>query len=333
MKKNEEHQLKFSNSFNGIISQNIKTNSSKILVEEMEKAKEISKIEKHDISEMKDKNILILNKENMNQNNNIKISHIQYFKNNNITKNNNKKKNILPKININNNNTNNNNKSYLISENQEENINILETLPTEPNSYTKDKSISDNETIITNQNESIKRKTITRGEIKNVQITHIICSSKPSKFHITEKLSTENIKSEPIRPINTYRERPIHPGKSSFSSSCQDNIKHKMQNLKGKTIIYQHARGIGMTNDSKGKINPLFYNSEIKKLEPILKKEKEKVEYIENFRSTKTKNDNKKCNSNIKAKFNNDNDNNNNNDNQYQILLILIIIFILIKLI
>ena len=330
MKKNEEHQLKFSNSFNEIISPNIKTNSSKILVKEMEKTKEISKKEKHDISEMNDKNILFLNKENINQNNNIKNNHIQYFKNNNNTKTNNKKKNILPKININNNNnTNNNNKSYLISENQEENINILETLPTEPNSCTKEKSISHNETIFTNQNESIKRKTITRGEIKNVQITHIICSSKPSKFHITEKLSTENIKSEPIRPINTYRERPIHQGKSSFSSSCQDNIKHKMQNLKGKTIIYQHARGIGMTNDSKGKINPLFYNSEIKKLEPILKKEKEKVEYIENFRSTKTKNDNKKCNSNIKVKFNND----NNNNNQYQILLILIIIFILIKLI
>ena len=38
-----------------------------------------------------------------------------------------------------------------------------------------------------NQNE-IKRKTINRG---NVQITHIINSTKPSDFHITENLKTE----------------------------------------------------------------------------------------------------------------------------------------------
>jgi hypothetical protein len=140
----------------------------------------------------------------------------------------------------------------------------------------------------------IKRKTITRGEeIKNVQITHIICSSKPSNFHITEKLETNNIKSNPIKISKTDREKLKKTGKSSYSSSCPDGIKPIVQNLKGKTTIYQHARGIGMTNDKKDHINPLFYNSEIKKLEPIVKeKEKVKVEYIENFRSNKYRNGN-----------------------------------------
>jgi len=144
--------------------------------------------------------------------------------------------------------------------------------------------------------DSVKRKTINRGEdIKNVQITHIICSTKPSNFHITEKLETDNIKSNPIQISTTDREKLSKGGKTSFTSSCH-NVKPIIQNLKGKTTIYQHARGIGMTNDRRGNINPLFYNSEIKKLEPIVKeKEKEKVEYIENFRSNK----NKKNNNNV----------------------------------
>ena len=75
-------------------------------------------------------------------------------------------------------------------------------------------------------------------------------------------------------------------------------MKPRIQNLKGKTTVYQHARGIGMTNDRRGNINPLFYNSEIKKLEPIVKeKEKVKVEYIENFRSNKYRNGNNIVNS------------------------------------
>ena len=169
----------------------------------------------------------------------------------------------------------------------------------------------------------IKRKTIIRGEeTKNVQITHIICSSKPSKFHITEKLSMKNIKTNPIQISKTYRETTQERNlKSSYSSSCQDNIKHNILNLKGKTTIYQHARGIGMTNDKKGNINPLFYNCEIKKLEPIKKdRNKEKVEYIENFRSKNVLNNksNKSANS-----YKND----NNMDNQYQIIILLIIFY------
>ena len=155
--------------------------------------------------------------------------------------------------------------------------------------------------------ESVRRKTINRGEeIKNVQITHIICSSKPSNFHITEKLETDNIKSNPIQISKVDREKLKKGGKSSYSSSCQDNIKPKTQNLKGKTTVYQHARGIGMTNDRKGNINPLFYKSEIKKLEPIVKeKEKEKVEYIENFRSSKHRNNIVNSSKNIEKGKNN----------------------------
>lgn len=175
--------------------------------------------------------------------------------------------------------------------------------------------------------ESIKRKTINRGvEIKNVQITHIICSSKPSSFHITEKLSTNNLnqKKEVVSKIN--RDKKINSGRSSFSSSCKDNVS-KIQNLKGKTTVYQHARGIGMTNDRKNNINPLFYKSEIKKLEPIVKeKQKEKVEYINNFRS-KTKSDNNNSNIND-IKENKDNKPNKNNDIQCPVI-VLIILFII----
>jgi hypothetical protein len=149
--------------------------------------------------------------------------------------------------------------------------------------------------------EYIKRKTITRGtgqEIKNVQITHIISTSKPSDFHITEKLSTNNIQTNPIQISKTFRENIPKNGKFSHSSSCNDKIKNTVHNLKGKTTVYQHARGIGMTNDRRGNINPLFYNSEIKKLDPIVKeKEKVKVEYIENFRSNRYRNHNDIVNS------------------------------------
>jgi hypothetical protein len=123
-----------------------------------------------------------------------------------------------------------------------------------------------------NQNE-IKRKTINRG---NVQITHIINSTKPSDFHITE-----NLKTEPKEMPKVDKTKLKNTGKSSWTSSCQDNIKPIIRNLKGKTTVFQHAQGIGMTNDMKENINPQFYCSEIKKLDPIIKeKEKEKVEYM-----------------------------------------------------
>ena len=144
---------------------------------------------------------------------------------------------------------------------------------------------------------SIKRKTINRGEeIKNVQITHIICTNKIKNpnFHITEKLSTNNMRSNPLTITVQDREKLKKGGKSTYSSSCTEYRPVLTQNLKGKTTVYQHARGIGMTNDRRNS-NSNYYTSDIKKFEPIvIKKEKEKLEHIENFRSTKYRNSN--CN-------------------------------------
>jgi hypothetical protein len=76
-------------------------------------------------------------------------------------------------------------------------------------------------------------------------------------------------------------------GKVTTTCSCDGvDTRPKKVNLKGDTIIYQHARGIGMTNDRKENINPMFYSSEIKKLDPIYKKkDQEKLENVETFRS------------------------------------------------
>ena len=141
---------------------------------------------------------------------------------------------------------------------------------------------------------SIKRKTINRGdEIKNVQITHIICTSKAKKpnFHITEELSTKNIKTTPLTITVEDRKKLKKGGKSTYTSSCTSENKPVVTpNLKGKTIICQHARGIGMTNGRRNS-NSIYYTSDIKKFEPILiKKEQEKVEHVENFRSSKYRN-------------------------------------------
>lgn len=235
------------------------------------------------------------NNNNNNQNNKIKI------KNNLPKTNKNSNINNTKKINLKNAKNLINNKLYQTSRNKEPSQN---NLLISSQSFAGNKLYLNKEEIPNNaprthrshspDPNSIRRRTITRGnEVKNVQITHIICSKKPADFHITEKLELNNIKSNPIQIKKTDREKLKKGGKSSYSSSCQDNIKPIVQNLKGKTTVYQHARGIGMTNDRRGNINPLFYNSEIKKLEPIIKeKEKEKVEYIENFRSNKYRNGN-----------------------------------------
>ena len=137
---------------------------------------------------------------------------------------------------------------------------------------------------------TLKRKTINRGKpVENVQITHIIFSSRPTDFHITEFLDLDNLNSGPINISKTDRARLQRSGKVTATCSCDgvEIAKPRKFNLKGNTTHYQHARGIGMTNDRKENINPMFYSSEIKKLDPILRqKEKEKVEYIETFRSS-----------------------------------------------
>ena len=52
-----------------------------------------------------------------------------------------------------------------------------------------------------------------------------------------------------------------------------------------------------MTNDRRNS-NSIYYTSDIKKFDPIMiKKEKEKVEHVENFRSSKYRNGNSNNNS------------------------------------
>ncbi len=128
----------------------------------------------------------------------------------------------------------------------------------------------------------LRRKTINRGDpIENVQITHIIYTSQPANFNITEELNTQSLNSEPMKISQIERKNLKKRGKTTWTSSVQDNIKPIITNLKGTTTVYQHARGIGMTNDKKENINPLYYSSKIRKLYPIVKKrQKEKVEYM-----------------------------------------------------
>ena len=128
----------------------------------------------------------------------------------------------------------------------------------------------------------LRRKTINRGDpIENVQITHIIYMSQPGNFNITEELNTQSLNSEPMKISQIERKNLKKRGKTTWTSSVQDNIKPIITNLKGTTTVYQHARGIGMTNDKKENINPLYYSSKIRKLYPIVKKrQKEKVEYM-----------------------------------------------------
>ena len=135
---------------------------------------------------------------------------------------------------------------------------------------------------------SFHKKTINRGKpVENVQITHIIFTSRPPEFHLKEDLDMQNLNKQPIQISKADRMKLQKSGKVSSTCSCDgvDIAPPKKVNLKGTTTVYQHARGIGMTNE-KGNVNPMFYTSEIKKLQPISKKkEQEKIENIENFRS------------------------------------------------
>jgi hypothetical protein len=164
---------------------------------------------------------------------------------------------------------------------------------------------------------SMKRKTINRGNpVENVQITHIIFTSEPADFHIIEKLNLENLETAPIQISKSDRARLQRSGKVTSTCSCDgvEIAKPKKVNLKGKTIHYQHARGIGMTNDTSGKLNPLYYKSEIRKLFPYVKRKmKEKVEYM-TFRNETGRNTTY-ISGTSKLNINNNNYNSNNNIN------------------
>jgi hypothetical protein len=134
---------------------------------------------------------------------------------------------------------------------------------------------------------SAKIKTINRGKpIENVQITHIIYSTKPLEFHIIEALNEDNLNSKPIEISQDKRNNLQKSGKIEVTCSC-DNInlkKSKPVDLVGKYTHYQHAQGIGMT-DKKENINPQFYSSEIKSLDPLIFNKSEPQIQILEFRS------------------------------------------------
>ena len=86
------------------------------------------------------------------------------------------------------------------------------------------------------------------------------------------------------RNINTNNQKE----KVKVTCSC-DNVKiknPKKADLSGIITHYQHAQGIGMTDDRKENMNPQFYTSEIKALKPIIFKRKEPLIEILEFRST-----------------------------------------------
>ena len=172
---------------------------------------------------------------------------------------------------------------------------------------------------------SIKIKTIIRGKpIENILITHIINSSKPLDFHITEELNMDNMNTGPIRISEEERNKLQKSGKVEIKCSCDNvDIKKKPINLEGRITHYQHAQGIGMTDDKKENINPQFYSSEIKELKPLLYSKGEPNVEILQFRSngkgyTTTTTIKKAVNTNVKPVNNYSSNNRGNNSNYNQ---------------
>ena len=117
-----------------------------------------------------------------------------------------------------------------------------------------------------------------------MQITHIIYSARPLEFHITEDLNLDNLNTQPIQISEEERNNLQKSGKVEVSYCCSDKGP-KPVNLDGTLTHYQHAQGLGMTDDNNKNINKKFYQSEIKQLEPILYNKGEPViEHLE-FRS------------------------------------------------
>ena len=141
---------------------------------------------------------------------------------------------------------------------------------------------------------SLKRRTINRGKpVQNVQITHIIYSSQPLNFHIIEDLNMDNLNTQPIQISAESRNNLQKNGIVQVTCSC-DNIKIKTKkpaDLTGTLTHYQHAQGIGMTDEKKENINPQFYTSEIKVLErKTASKVEPQIEVLQFRSNSKTKN-------------------------------------------
>ena len=159
----------------------------------------------------------------------------------------------------------------------------------------------------------IKRKTIIRGgNYNNIQVTHIYVTKKPNintyNFHIIENLSRSELDKKPL-DLNKIRSKIKRndKAKSTYKSSCDGRkivpvSKDKIQ----KITVYQHARGMGMTNLEPNKITSNLYTSGIKKIPKLVKqKGKPIVQIIEVFRSQQN---------NINLRRNNNNSINNKNN-------------------
>ena len=133
----------------------------------------------------------------------------------------------------------------------------------------------------------IKIKRLNRGE--NVQITHIIRTKKPSEFHINEEISNKSLYTKPL-DLEKNRTKINNKNKYNAIIKCSSSCDHMKiipieVNLKGKTTIYQHCAGVGMTNMQPDLIKSQNYISGIREI-PIKHKEKNEpiVEHLNVFR-------------------------------------------------
>ena len=102
---------------------------------------------------------------------------------------------------------------------------------------------------------NLRRKSIDRGgDYKNIQVTHIIYSTKDINFHIIDPLMTytEEMRKKQMNKIDAkYRNGINGKVKVTYNSSC-DKIKIKpkeKENLKGKTMIISHRQNIRTENN------------------------------------------------------------------------------------
>ena len=108
---------------------------------------------------------------------------------------------------------------------------------------------------------NLRRKSIDRGgDFKNIQVTHIIYSTKDINFHIIDPLMsyTEEMRKKYMNKVDAkYRNGRNGKVKVSYNSSC-DNIRIKPKDkakLNGKTIIVSHRQNIKNENNLKDSKN------------------------------------------------------------------------------
>ena len=109
---------------------------------------------------------------------------------------------------------------------------------------------------------NLRRKSIDRGgDYKNIQVTHIIYSTKDINFHIIDPLMayTEEMRKKYMNKVDAkYKNGRNGKVKVTYNSSCENiRVKPKeKENLKGKTIIVSHRQNIRNENNVKENKNP-----------------------------------------------------------------------------